>query len=226
MVARQFDGTTLRLVQQGQPLTCPSALGRDLLTHTASHSWSSAGDPSGQVPLSHFHQTFFIDPATTSRGVKSPFLVGCHSLAKSGCVVARQLEGTVFCPEQQGQLFLFLVRLSGVASHSWSSAGDPSGQVPLSHFHQTFFLEPATMSRGVKSPFLVGCHSLAKSGCVVAKQFDGTTLRLVQQGQPLVTFKVPCVLPLGDCCHSWSSAADPLGHIPLSHFHQTLTALS
>ena len=119
-----------------------------LLT-TVCHSWSSA--------TSHFHQVFRCEPKTTSAGVRSPFLVGCHWSAMSGKFPARLLVTDTCRPEQLGQPVSALVRLAGVVCHSWSSA--------TSHFHQAFFLEPpAATSAGVTSPFLVGCHWSATSG--------------------------------------------------------------
>jgi len=37
-----------------------------------------------QWPFSQSHQIFLADPGVTSLGPKLPFLVGCHSLARSG----------------------------------------------------------------------------------------------------------------------------------------------
>ena len=54
------------------------------------------------------------------------------------------------------------------AFHIWSS--------PFGHFHHTLLFDPATKSLGVNNPFLLGCHSLVNLGCVVAKQFDLTTV--------------------------------------------------
>ena len=135
----------------GQPLPL------DLLSKDASHSWS--------LPLSHFHHAFFPLIAVTSKGVNSPFLVGCHCFANSGFKIARQFDLTTVYPlqiEHPFPLFLPLI----LASHSWS--------LPLSQFHHTFLFELLATSCGVNSPFLVGCHSFANSGFKVARQFDLT----------------------------------------------------
>ena len=58
---------------------------------------------------------------------------------------------------------LDLLLLFGEVCHSWSS--------PLSHFHHTFSPFPLEISKGVNSPFLVGCHSLASSGFNSASDF-------------------------------------------------------
>ena len=80
-----FDlGKTLH---HGQPL-CWTVL----LLGAASHSWSG--------PCSHFHHTFRPDPATTWSGVRSLFLVGCHSLAISGYWQAKLLVIDTFLPLQ------------------------------------------------------------------------------------------------------------------------------
>ena len=46
---------------------------------------------SHSCPLLHNHHTFFLLLFVTSRGVKLPFFIGCHSNAKSGLTVARSL---------------------------------------------------------------------------------------------------------------------------------------
>jgi hypothetical protein len=143
VVVRQFDSTAFRPRQHGQPaellvLLCISAI----------HSWSSA--------TGHFHQTFLWEPALTLCGERPRFFSGCHWAATAGCVVPRQFDATTFWPAQQGHPDAWLVRLLGIASHSWSSA--------TQHSHQTFLVLPATMSYGLNKPFLVGCHCAANSG--------------------------------------------------------------
>ena len=76
----------------------------------ASHSWSS--------PLSHFHQTFFEVPGTTSKGVKLPFKTECHSFDKSGLSVARQLEFTTLNPLHTVQFWPFDALEATDISHS------------------------------------------------------------------------------------------------------------
>ena len=61
------------LLQNGQPVP------RVLSFTTAFHS----------CPRLHLHQTFLLLPGVTWSGVKSPFLVGCHSSISSGFLTAR-----------------------------------------------------------------------------------------------------------------------------------------
>ena len=61
-------------------------------------------------------------------GFETPFLVGCHIAAMSGCRDAKLFDSEGRFPAQKGHLLLFRLRLSGFARHSWSG--------PLSHFHQ------------------------------------------------------------------------------------------
>ena len=136
--------------QYGQP--CPA---RVLLWRSACHSWSG--------PLEHFHHTFACEPETILSGVNSLFFVGCHSAAIFENWLASELVMEGFLPVQYGQRdFLILVLSPIIASHSWSG--------PLSHFHQTFLLEPATTLSGVNLPFFAGCHSAAVSGNRLANE--------------------------------------------------------
>ena len=56
---------------------------------------------------------------------------------------------------------------------------------PFGHFYHIFFSEPETKSYGVKSPFFVGCHSLAISGKTVFKQLDSETTLEEQTPHPV-----------------------------------------
>src|SRR4029077_8395501 len=117
----------------------------------------------------HCHQTFKCEAATTLSGVKSVFLLGCHSAATCGKTVARELVIETFFPAQYGHPVGFsFVRETAEARHSWSE--------PAWHFHQKFLLEPATTWFGVTSPFCVGCHSAATLGNIDAREFVTDTL--------------------------------------------------
>ena len=136
-----------RWLQYGHPLPR-----RVRVLAVAAHSWSG--------PFGHFHQIFFLDPATMSAGPRSSFLVGCHSFAISGNRLAKLLVTETCRPAQHGHPFP-LVRLYSLACHSWSG--------PLGHFHQIFFTDPAAMSAGRRSLFLVGCQCAAISGWVIER---------------------------------------------------------
>jgi hypothetical protein len=84
--AKELDFTTLLLAQIGQPF--PLLLSCTL----ASHSWSFF--------FVQIHQTFLSEPGVTSTGVKCPFLVGCHSAAKSGFSLSRLFAFEARLPEQ------------------------------------------------------------------------------------------------------------------------------
>jgi len=112
------------------------------------HSWSG--------PSEQCHQTLLWVPNGTSDGLSAPFLVGCHCAATSGKRMSSRLVLESLNPRQQAHPSPRKVRLCGGVSHSWSSA--------TGHFHQTFLFDPATTSPGVRSSFLVGCHSAANSG--------------------------------------------------------------
>ena len=47
-----------------------------------------------------------------------------------------------------------------LASHSW----------PMEQIHHVFLFEPGVKSLGVKEPFLVGCHSAASVGLILANE--------------------------------------------------------
>ena len=155
-----MPGTIFLLVQTGQPLPLTRA------ETAARHSW----------PLSQTHQTLRRVPGTTSAGVRSPFLVGCHWRASSGLLVARSLT-----PRRSARLLQTgqpapETRLLIWARHSW----------PWGHCHQTRRWLPGSTSDGVRSPFLVGCHSAARSGERVARSVSpGTGKRPEQYGQPV-----------------------------------------
>src|SRR5262249_23139725 len=133
--------------------------------------------PSG--PLEHCHQTCSFDPATTSSGVRFPFLVGCHCAAMPGKRDASELVTETLCPVQKGHFlsgFRLSVREWTEACHSWSR--------PLAHSHQTRKPDRATTLLGVRSPFFVGCHSAAMPGKSEAKELVIETFRPLQYGQP------------------------------------------
>jgi hypothetical protein len=155
------------------------------------HSWSG--------PLEHFHHTFFSEPATIPSGVRFPFLVGCHWLVISGYREVRELVTDALNPRQNGHPVPPRVRLSNVDCHSWSG--------PFGHFHQYILLEPATTWSALRSPFLVGCHSSARSGWREARELVTDALDPRQNGHPF-----PDVLSPTVASHSWSG--------PFGHFHQ------
>ena len=117
--------------------------------------------------LEHCHQTFLCEPLRTSSGVRSPFFVRCHSFAISGERAARELSELTRLFEQKGHLSPLPVLLLTTASHSWC--------LNFEHCHQTFLCEPLTTSWGVRSPFLVGCHSLESSGESAVREFSEET---------------------------------------------------
>lgn len=108
------------------------------------HSW----------PLSHNHQTFFLEPAVTWKGAKYPFLVGCHWRARSWSAEAKSLKPIrTRLPAQKGQPTPF-VRFATVACHAW----------PSSQRHQARLPECMVTPSGNKPRFLSGCHCAAKPG--------------------------------------------------------------
>ena len=128
---------------------CPNC---DLMRISADHSYPHC---------LHFHQTCLWDPAWTQSGVNGKFFSQFHSSAREGDVVSKSLKpGRTFCPEQNGQPRPFAL-LSTIAGHS----------CPHWPIHHTFLLEWAVTSQGDRSPFLVGCHYLAKLGLQVNKSF-------------------------------------------------------
>ena len=131
-------------VQKGQPT--PRTARPEI---TASHSWSG--------PFAHFHQAFRSEPATTSHGVRLPFLVGCHSRATRRLQVASALVRETRLPAQKGQPPPERrVRCSGLACQSWSG--------PRSHFHQSFWSDPRETCSGRRAPFRVGWNSRTRRG--------------------------------------------------------------
>ena len=135
-MAKEVDAVAFLPLQNGQPLFLLDAI-------VASHSW----------PTLHCHHAFWELPAVTSKGVSAPFFAGCHSAARGGCVAAKQLEGSAVLLEQIGQP-VPLTRCETAAFHSWR----------FTHCHHTRFPLLGGTLDGVRSPFLVGCHSLAMSG--------------------------------------------------------------
>src|SRR5262245_12479139 len=153
----------------------------------AAHSWSG--------PRLHFHHHRLPPRAITSAGERLPFLVGCHSGTNSGCCAAIELVTDTRWFRQNGQLFPPYT----CACHSWSG--------PFLHFHQTLWWLPLGTSRGVRSPFLLGCHKRATSGDRVASELVTETRFAAQKGQPvLVRIAIIAI-------HSWSG--------PSGHFHHT-----
>jgi len=116
-----------------------------LLPIIAFHSWF--------LSLLHSHHALLPEFGVTSLELNLPFFVGCHSLARNGLMIWRQLSRHTFLPEQYGQpVLLFLLEITATQL------------CPFEHNHQTFLWEFGVTSLGVKVSFLVGCHSLAKSG--------------------------------------------------------------
>ena len=175
-IERRFLSVTARPAQAGQPLPLV------LLLTGASHSCL-------QSSLLQSHQIFLLDPKLTSFGVKSPFFVGCHSTATSGCVIESLFLSVTTCPAQAGQP-LPSVLLETTASHSYL-------QSSLLQNHQIFLWLPKLTSFGIKLPFFVGCHSSATSGFFIERRFLSVTARPAQAGQPL-----PLVLLLTGASHS------------------------
>jgi len=95
--------------------------------------------------------------ATTSLGVAIPLLVGCHSAAKRGKHVAKQLVIDTLRFAQNGHPVPPDVRLFGEARQRWS---DPPG-----HVHQIFRPEPAGTLSGVRMPLKSASHSRPNAGC-------------------------------------------------------------
>src|SRR5208337_1108397 len=102
------------------------------------------------------------EPLLMVSGVSCPFLMGCHSAAMSGRIVAKVFDGTTTKPWQQPQPFPEIARLPMMACHSWSFI--------LEHFHHTFRSEPAVTSFGVRVPFLDGCHSATRWGWDISNE--------------------------------------------------------
>ena len=179
------DETNRRIFSNVQPwLQYGHPLPFVLLVIEASHS----------CPDPHCHQTFCWLPDFKSVGLKFPFFVGCHSRAKSGRVVAREVNGVAFLPLQYGHPLPLLDAM--VASHSW----------PTLHCHHAFWELPAVTSKAVSEPFFFECHSAASDGCVEAKQFEMSVVLLEQMGQPVPLTRCETV-----AFHS----------CPFSHCHQT-----
>ncbi len=190
--ARELVTDACSPLQNGQPLLVDGFV---RLFGVVCHSWSG--------PLEHFHQTMVTDPAVTLSGVRSPFLVGCHSSAIPGKSEIKEFSPETFFPAQYGQPTPPLVRLYNTASHSCSAS--------LGHCHQNFFPDPATTRSGVRAPFFFGCHCAAMSGKSEARELVAETRSPLQNGHP-----EPLLVRLSTvACHSWSR--------PLMHCHQTFT---
>src|SRR3954469_10704295 len=86
---------------------------------------------------------FLVLPEAILAGVRSPFLVGCHSAAMPGKSVASELVAEALWPAQDGHPVPRLTRLAEVASHWWSG--------PTEQDHQYFWLDPATTWSGERT---------------------------------------------------------------------------
>ena len=148
-VARELVTDTLNPPQNGHPFPP-----RVRSTNFDSHSWSR--------PFGHFHQYLLWDPATTQSGVRSPFLVVCHSSARSGWREARQLVTETLLPRQNGHPPPDALSVT-VAFHSWSG--------PFGHVHQHFSFGLVTTWSGVNMSFFAGCHCFTGSGKQAANEF-------------------------------------------------------
>jgi hypothetical protein len=78
------------------------------------------------------------------------------------------MPATVQPTRQIGQPVLRIVLFVTRVGHSWLLLAEQS--------HQILFPEFAVISVGFSLPFLVGCHSFAKSGQTSAKELPETTL--------------------------------------------------
>lgn len=145
IVAKQFSELIDRLAQKEQP--APLAL----LLIFACHS----------CPLEQTHHAVLLEKAEISSGVKLPFFTGCHSLARCGFTVERQVSGVTTRPQQKGHPLPVVL---------WSILA--CQLCPLTQTHQIFLSDPGVTSLGVKLPFLVGCHSLARLGFTFARQLS------------------------------------------------------
>lgn len=110
----------------------------------ACHSW----------PFSHSHHTFRCDPAVTSRGVRTPFLPGCHCRASSGCVDVRS-----FSPRSMARL-----AQTGQPAPATRDLTTACHSCPLPHTHHTSLWLPGSTCSGVRGSFFSGCHCFAISG--------------------------------------------------------------
>ena len=123
-------------------------------------------------PLRQRHQMRRALPATTDRGIRGLFLLGCHSLAKRGARAARELLAHTRRPAQNGQPFR--VRCRTAQHQTWSRL--------FAHAHQNRRPLPDETSVGVTTPFLVGCQLTAMSGFRAARVFAGPMRRPEQYG--------------------------------------------
>ena len=108
------------------------------------------------------HQTALPERAKTVAGVSGPFLVGCHSLASSGCRPARDAAG-------EGRRGGGGHRGHPVPRARCATLALQSCARSTRQRHQTFTCEPAMTSAGRSRPFFVGCHSAARSGRLAAR---------------------------------------------------------
>ena len=77
---------------------CPSSTVWASIASASIADWSSAHS----WPMLQSHQALLLEPEVTSLGVRGPFFVGCHSRARVGLSVYRQLSIQTLRPEQYG----------------------------------------------------------------------------------------------------------------------------
>lgn len=89
----------------------------------------------------------------------------------SGFIVARSLNPSqTACPFKYGHPYP-LLRSYTLACHSKSKCFPVLGS-SYGNIHQTFFLELTATSVGLRLPFFVRCHCLAKSGLTDARSLN------------------------------------------------------
>src|SRR5262249_29904667 len=118
------------------------------------------------------------------------FFSANHSWAISGYKVCNDVDGVAILPAQAGQPLPNPARLAIVALHSCVGS--------LRQRHQTFFPLPGLTSSGLRSKFLVGCHSLTSCEFNAFKEVVDVAFFPAQNGQPL-----PLVRTLIKVSHSW-----------------------
>ena len=173
VAARELQGHTCRFKQNGQPL-----LEATRCCTLACHSWGC-----WQFDLGQCHQTRFVLPQVTPWVVRLPFLVECHSSARSGRCCIR-----LPC--------LHLLRLDTLA-HSGQPAGWSGSALLfttafhggceelLLHIHQALKVLLGSTTSGLTGLFLLGCHSSARSGCTACRLVHRHGRWLAQKGHPV-----------------------------------------
>ncbi len=126
-----------------------------LLLTVACHSW----------PSSQIHHTFSLKSGVKFLRFSPLFLVRCHSLRRSALEINVSLSSAGVGLLQTGQPLPRFLLYTG-ACHS----------CPLVHIHHTFLPEPGVTFLGFKSPFRVGCHSLASSGLITERLYLSVAL--------------------------------------------------